>query len=212
MLLPRDIVDLIIDEVSRAEKSKSQLTTCSLVCRSFHSRARTHLFSPINLCVELSNSYEDRRAGKLVRILKYKKNSDLISHIVRSVKVLVGGTQCPYECQESGWSSSGSFLSPEFALTTHRYQHRPLCQVAALTLLKRAPIEKLVLEGLNGPFFENPSFRVPTLLFEMCSNPNLKTLGIENLRDLPYTFLFGPPDRARSFFTRLVLPQCQDFL
>ena len=77
--------------------------------------------------------------------------------------------------------------------------------VAALTMLKNAPIEKFVLEGLDahGTFPGDPTDKIPTLLLDMCSNPNLKTLGFEKICNLPYTFIMGR-DNTRSF-TRLVL-------
>jgi hypothetical protein len=198
MLLPQEIVDLIVDE--SAEQSISQLTTCSLVCHSFHSRARTRLFSHIDLWVGCDRSY-DRRASKLVRILKYKKNSDLISQRIRSVKVFLDRFLC---CTQGGWSSSAHFPGPTLLLSLMGINTNPI--VAALTMLKNAPIEKFVLEGLDayGTFPDDPATdKIPTLLLDMCSNPNLKTLGFENICDLPYTFIMGR-DNTRSF-TRLVL-------
>ena len=198
MLLPQEIVDLIVDE--SAEQSISQLTICSLVCHSFHSRARILLFSHIDLWVGGWDRSYHRRASKLVRILKYKKNSDLISQRIRSVKVFLDrflwGTQ-------GGWSSSAHFPGPTLLLSLVGINTNPM--VAALTMLKNAPIEKFVLEGLDayGTFPDDPTDKIPTLLLEMCSNPNLKTLGFEKISNLPYTFIMGC-DNTRSF-TRLVL-------
>ena len=164
MLLPQEIVDRVVDEVS-AERNTSQLTTCSLVSHSFHSRARTHLFSHIDLWVGLNDSYH-KRASNLVRVLKYKKNSDLISR-VRSLKVYMDHLLC--DCQQGGWSSSAHFAGPKLLLSLIGVNTDPM--VAALTMLKNAPTEKFVLKGLHEKFPNDPTERIPTLLLEMCSNP-----------------------------------------
>jgi hypothetical protein len=61
---------------------------------------------------------------------------------------------------------------------------------AVLAILKNAPIEEFILRGSAWQCdFRN--HRITTLLLEMCSNPNIKTLQIEGLWSVPYRFIIG---------------------
>ena len=127
---------------------------------------------------------------KFLRILKYKKNSDLISHI-RCVEILV------YE------------LLPQFDFQQQYFVKRilkllgidPSPVKTVLTMLKNAPIEKFTLRGLSECSFQN--HRISTLLLELCANPNIKTLRIDELNNVSYGFIIGSgQDRS---LTRLAI-------
>ena len=187
MLLPQEIIDLIIDQVSAEGRTSQPMQTCSLVSHSFHARARTHLFSRIFLRV--SPWAPQSRATKFIKILKYKKNSDLISHI-RSLKIVV---YLPSQ------TSSQQRRSPKRLLELIGIETKPV--KTALTMLKNAPIEEVIPRGSSECDFRN--HRISTLLLEMCSNPSIKTLRIEGLQNVPYRFIVGN-GQSRSL-ARLVL-------
>jgi hypothetical protein len=183
MPLPQEIIDLIVDQVSAQLEGRASklMKTCSLVSHSFHARARTHLFSHVYLCIK-AYEHQTKKARKFLRILKYKKNSDLISHI-RCVEILV------HE------------LLPQSDSTTRLLKLLGIDQSpvkTVLTMLKNAPIEKFTLRGVSECDFQNH-----TLLLELCSNPSIKTLRIVGLQNIPYRFIIGNgQDRS---FTRLAL-------
>ena len=97
LVLPQEIIDLIIDQVSAEGRTSQLMKTCSLVSYSFHARARTHLFSRVSL-----------------------------------------------------WIMAGEYQ--EIAFRNHR---------------------------------------TSTLLLEMCLNPNIKSLHIEGLWNIPYRIIIG---------------------
>ena len=177
MRLPQEIIYLIIDQVSAEGRSSQLIKTCSLVSHSFHARARTHLFSHICLWVGV-RGYQ-RRANKFIRILKYKKNSDLLSHI-RSVEIFVYLFPRPYsQEQRGGLTRLLKLIGLESPVKT------------ALTMLKNAPIEEFTLKGNTAHHYDFRNHRISTLLLEMCSNPNVKSLCFEQIDNLPYRFILG---------------------
>jgi len=153
-----------------------------------HFIPRTYLFSHIYLCVFFPWAYR-RRAAKFIRILKYKKNSDLISHI-RSLKIVVYLPSQTYSQQRR---------SPKRLLELVGIETNPT--KTGFTVLKNAPIEEVILRGSSECDFRN--HRTSTLLLEMCSNPSIKTLRIEGLHNVPYRFIIGN-GQSRSL-ARLVL-------
>ena len=60
----------------------------------------------------------------------------------------------------------------------------------ALAMLKNAPIEEMTLTG-NTMYCDFRNHRISTLLLEMCSNPNFKSLCLEYISNLPYRFILG---------------------
>ena len=198
MLFPPEIFDLIIDAVSSEVEHQplsELMKTCSLVCRCFHSRARIYLFSQITLWLGMEKCCQ-KRASKFLRILKYEKNSDLISYI-RSVKILVvfrtGTTR--------KWN-------PFFPLGSRGLLKLVGVEVnpmkTAFTMFKNAPIEELVIQGTDDRVTRFPYTPTScTLLLEICSNPNLKTLCFDNIECISSNFIQGS-GHARSL-TRLVL-------
>ena len=188
MLLPQEIIDLIVDQVSAEGRTSQLMKTCSLVSHSFHARVRIHLFSRICLWIRICG-YQGV-ARKFIKILKYKKNSDLISHI-RSVNIFVHLHSQTYSQQQR----SSKRLLKLIGIETSPIK-------TALIMLKNAPIEEFILRGdPTHCYFRN--HRTSTLLLEMCSNPNIKNLRIEGLKDVPYRFIIGNgQDRS---LTRLAL-------
>jgi len=196
MLLPPEIFDLIIDAVA-AEQWTSVVKTCSLVCQYFHARARIHLFSQICLCFGIEKRCT-RRAREFLSILKYKKNSDLISRCIRSVKIAV----YPGQDIEYWTEDTPCFLGWKYLLKRVGIYTNPLEEV--LAKFKHAPIEELIIKGAYSTPWEFPNLRVyGTVLLAMCSNPNLKTLLVEELRDFPFRFITGSSHGGG--FTRLAL-------
>jgi len=129
--------------------------------------------------------YQRQRARKFLKILKYKKNSDLISHI-RCLEILVYEFLPQSDFQQQFLKLIGIDRSPVKTV---------------LTVLKNAPIEKFILRGVSECDFQN--HRISTLLLELCSNPSIKTLRIVGLQNIPYRFIIGNgQDRS---FTRLAL-------
>ena len=192
MSLPPEILGLIVDVFSAQRRA---LKTFSLVSRSFHSRARIHLFSRVVLWVGTEEICR-KRAVEFIRILKFKKNSDLISRI-RSLKVLL---------HPEGWNSyeveAGDYplLSSKGFLKLLRVDTDPI--KTALAIFKTAPIEEFVLNYSSGKFRRN---RTTELLFEICSNPNLKALSFERIQNLPSRFIMG--NRPAQKLTRVALAQ-----
>ena len=181
MLFPQEIFDFIIDAAAAERPASTLMKAFSLVCHTFHSRARIHLFSQICLCVGTYG--ESYRARKFLRILKYKKNADLISHCIRSVKILI------YDYYDS--------REPTFRILLQimRVCENPIR--AVLAKFKNAPIKELVFRAAGGGcYYEFRRFQ-PSAVFmmlEMCSNPNLKTLRIEKIMNFPgpyYSFIEG---------------------
>jgi hypothetical protein len=177
MRFPQEIICLIIDQVSAEGRTSQLIKTCSLVSHSFHARARTHLFS--HICLWVGACGYQKRASKFIRILKYKKNSDLISHM-RSVEILL-------------------YLHPQSHSQQQRGDLTRLLKLiginaspvkTAFTMLKNAPIEELTLRG-NLAHYDFRNHRISILLLEMCSNPNLKSLCFEYIANLPYRFILG---------------------
>jgi len=190
-LLPPEILFLIIDSVSAECKTMS---TFSLVSRSFHSRARIHIFSQVILWVG-REEFCRKRAVEFLRILKYKKNSDLVSRI-RSVKIVMEPeVRMVYDAELDGYPLGSKGLKKLMGIDTDPIK-------TALTIFKTAPIEELVLDKSDGEFYDN---RTSKLLFEICSNPNLKALSFERVKDLPYRFIMG--SRSTQKLTRLALAQ-----
>jgi len=174
MLLPQEIIYLIIDQVSVEGRTSRLIQTCSLVSHSFHARARTHLFSRI--CLWVGACGYQKRARKFIRILKYKKNSDLISHI-RSVEIFV------YLHPRSYSRGDLTRLLKLIGIDASPVK-------TALTMLKNAPIEEMTLTG-DTMYCDFRNHRISTLLLEMCSNPNLKSLCFEYIANIPYRFILG---------------------
>ena len=74
----------------------------------------------------------------------------------------------------------------------------------AFTMFKNAPIEELVIQGTDDRVTRFPYTPTScTLLLEICSNPNLKTLCFDNIECISSNFIQGS-GHARSL-TRLVL-------
>ena len=195
MLLPLEIFDLIIDDVAAEQRMSKLMTTCSLVCHYFHSRARIHIFSHIYLPVG-TQEYCRKRAKKFLKILKYKKNADLISHCIRSVIILVQPCAPYWDGSEEDLPCSNGFLK------LMGIDRNPIKTV--LTKFNNAPIQELVLNGSSCYPPEFPYIRTSgILLLMMCSNPNLKTLRFEYIKDLPLSFIRGS-SHGRGF-TRLAL-------
>ena len=190
-MLLSEIFDLIIDAVSAEWRA---MKTFSLVSRSFHSRARIHLFSQVILWVGKKESCR-KRAVEFLRILKYKKNSDLISRI-RSVKIVAYPREYwpPYDVEPDSHPLSSKGLLKLVGVDTDPIK-------TALTIFKNAPIEELILNESDGKFHD----RTCKLLFEICSNPNLKALSFECIHDLLYKFIVG--GRPAQKLTRLALAQ-----
>ena len=171
------------------------MKTCSLVCQYFHARARIHLFSQICLCLGMEEHCR-RRARKFLSILKYKKNSDLISHCIRSVKILV------YQFCRDCYRTEGPAPCCKYLLKLVGIDANPLEEV--LAKFKNAPIKELIIQGANDMPCEFPKLRVyGTVLLAMCSNPNLKNLRVEELRGFPFRFITGSSDGGG--FTQLAL-------
>jgi hypothetical protein len=170
------------------------MSTFSLVSRSFHSRARIHIFSQVTLWVG-KEEFCRKRAVDFLRILKYKKNSDLISRI-RSVKIVVQlEVRIVYDAELDGYPLGSKGLKKLMGIDTDPIK-------TALTIFKTAPIEELVINKSDGEFYDN---RTSKLLFEICSNPNLKALSFECVKNLPYRFIRG--SRSAQRLTRLALAQ-----
>ena len=121
------------------------------------------------------------QARRFLRILKYKKNSNLISHCIQTVKIVVYKPPTNWNTKE---------VDPIFSLAPRGLlKHMGICKnpinpiKTALTKFENAPIEELMFKGVDcvlGPF---PYFWASgTLLLKMCSNPNLKTLHFKNIR------------------------------
>jgi len=176
MLFPPEIFDLIIDAAAAERRVSTLMKTCSLVCHNFHARARIHLFS--HICLYVGMYGQSYRAKKFLRILKYKKNSDLISHCIRSVKILIFSSQYYDEAE------------PIFRLVL---QGMGVCKHPIQTVLakfKNAPIKELILRAVVYRDFRR--FRkFSGLMLEMCLNPNLKTLCLENIRNFPLRSIEG---------------------
>ena len=190
-LLPPEILFLIIDSVSAERKTMS---TFSLVSRSFHSRARIHIFSQAILWVG-KEEFCRKRAVDFLRILKYKKNSDLVSRI-RSLKILVEPeVRIVYDAELDGYPLGSKGVKKLMGIDTDPIK-------TALTIFKTAPIEELVLNKSDGEFYDN---RTSKLLFEICSNQNLKALSFKRVKNLPYRFIMG--SRSAQKLTRLALAQ-----
>lgn len=183
MLLPLEIFELIIDAVSAERPISKLMKTCSLVCHHFHSRARIYLFSQIILWVGIKGECQ-KRASKFLRILRFKKNSDLISHI-RSVQVLL---------YLHPWHRGSSKVDPIFGpgsnglLKLMGVDTNPI--KTALSMFKNASIEELALKGAYGNQFPCTQTSGTTILLEICSNPNLKTLCFDNIKCLPSRFIW----------------------
>jgi len=177
MPLPQEIIDLIVDQVSAHGRASKLMKTCSLVSHSFHARARTCLFSHVYLCTG-TYRYQRKKSRKFLRILKYKKNSDLISHI-RYLEIFVYRLLPQSDFQQQ--------YSVKRLLKLIGIDRSPV--KAVLAMLKNAPIEQLILRGVSEYDFQN--HRISTLLLELCSNPNIKTLRINGLNNIPYGFIAG---------------------
>jgi len=158
-----------------------------VVSRSFHSRARIHIFSQVILWVG-KEEFCRKRAVEFLRILKYKRNSDLISRI-QSVKIVVEPEDwLPYDTELDGYSLGSKGLKKLLGIETDPIK-------TALTIFKTARIEELVLDKSDGEFYEN---RISKLLFEICSNTNLKALSFKCVKNLPYRFIVASRSALRD--------------
>ncbi|KIM36137.1 hypothetical protein M413DRAFT_31894 [Hebeloma cylindrosporum] len=165
MLLPLEILFLVIDAVSTERRT---IKTFSLVSRSFHSRARVHLFSQVTLWLGMGPSCR-RGAVEFLRILKYKKNLNLLSRIMRSVKIFlhppdVNGLSMdrhPYYPEPDDYPLDFNSLLKLMGVDTDPIK-------TALAVFKNAPIEELTLITLDHKILDN---RISNLLLEICSNP-----------------------------------------
>ena len=137
-MLPQEIIDLIINQVSAEGRTSKLMKTCSLVSYSFHARVRTHLFSRVSLWI-MAGEYQEI-ACKFLRILKYKKSSDLISH-VQSVNIVVYLHSQTYSQQQR----SSKRLLKLIGIETSPIK-------AVLAILKNALIEKFILRRCQCDF------------------------------------------------------------
>lgn len=201
LTLPQEIVDLIVGELAVLQRDRTPtLRVCSLVCSSFRFPAQRHLFSQMRLYASLWSGNQ-KRMHRLVNILKHKNN--LISNI-RSLKVVLDYPRNPASVMRSLLSSSRSLLPSSQKIMTILGLVQADQALKALKILKNAPVlEELTLATFYSRLPENPRNPIYTTLLEMCSIPKLKTLGFENIRDLPYNFIIGY--NCSRAYTQLVL-------
>jgi len=194
LTLPQEIVDLIVGELAALRRDRTPtLRVCSLVCSSFRFPAQRHLFSQMRLFASLWPGSQ-KRMYKLVNILKHKNN--LISNI-RSLKVVVDYPRNPASVKRSLRSSSQKIMT-KLGLV------QPDQALKALNILKNAPVlEELTLATFFSCLPEDPRNPIYATLLDMCSIPKLKTLGFENIRNLPYNFIIGY--NCSRAYTQLVL-------
>lgn len=189
---PQEIIDLIIDEVPNEKdppSSQRTLRACSLVHSSFSDRSRRHLFADITFTADSSTQ---ARAGRLVRV--YRTRPDLFNAL-RRFSIYIRGApvhtaRMLSELQDSQASRTllfaflfvlgfdGGQVSLAKGIHIPRLWH----------MVSRAPNLKVVsLKGERGHEFDWRLWneRTQGWIGEVCRNPAVEQLELENLKNLP---------------------------
>ncbi|KAJ3512921.1 hypothetical protein NLJ89_g3245 [Agrocybe chaxingu] len=184
--VPQEIVDLIIDigvdETKYISELNSFLLTCSLISRSFHVRARVHLFRDVEITFD---SRVQKRAKKALNILR-RNNNLVLSHVRRF------------------------FLIIDFAELRRRRAKTPLWRrrVAGcvnhlrrdnfadlLRLLTQAQLEDVVVKTKDpqrfGYWNDAMTQNVVPLVSALCSQQTVRFVCFRTIRNIPYPLILA---------------------
>ncbi|KAF8960229.1 hypothetical protein BDZ97DRAFT_1922315 [Flammula alnicola] len=189
--LPQEIINLIVDEVavdSKTDKdSLDALRACSLVSRSFHCHSRRHLFSHIEF---LGNKSGQKRAGRLVKILENRANTDLVAGI-RSLTLVLD--------MNSNWPPA--MLHPDrlysrsrklYLRVTSKLGRREDNLLKLLDILSRASLEIFALEAQGGSLdWISVNARAKAIFLAIRSNPSLNSLRLSSIINLDPVLVAG---------------------
>ena len=84
--IPQEIVDMIIDAIAEYPKDEECLRSCTLVCKSWRPRSRTHLFSMITLADEATSAAFQRLLENDTSLKQSQNGVSPVAHLVRHLR------------------------------------------------------------------------------------------------------------------------------
>ncbi|PPQ90897.1 hypothetical protein CVT25_007365 [Psilocybe cyanescens] len=186
--LPQEIIDQIIDEVAGQcyqegnVNSFEPLRACSLVSKSFNTRARHHIFSHIDFTID---KYGRRRAARLLKILG---NDSTDNSTLRNIHTLKISCNQPMSEQSFRSVGLGEVVTRPWKRGT-RILNRNDYIYNLLKVLSRSPIVQFTLLGWR-PFPYRLEWQDNCLMSYL-----LRIIANPSLRILRFSKLYWPPQK-----------------
>ena len=196
--LPDDIIHLIVDEIASSGDLTS-LRACAAVSWAVNSYARKHLFSDIQF---LLDSSANKRAKRLVQLLRHPRNQDLHTRI-RSLTVVVGdvpaeGTRAVIQKSRASLRKAvANLVSPTVDYVSILFQLFSNISLTAFTLKPQFNTEDLeshsqtVIAHWPTLCEKMPAGVLSGLIHNIACKPGLQSLTFRWIWGMPVTLLIG---------------------
>lgn len=199
--IPDDIIQLIVDEVANSQDLPT-LRTCALVSWAVNVHARKHLFSNIHFLLD-SSANCNKRAKRLVRLLRHSRNQYLRTHI-RALTIVVGDRPADnFGTQRSPTSLRkviANLVSPRVDYISILLQLFASIPLIAFTLTPRLDMKDLnqhsqtvfivhwpaLLKTLPGP-----TSNLSGLIHNIACKPGIQALTFRWVWGMPVSLLVG---------------------